>query len=266
MTVNPFRPGQVSRISLLPEDVDAIAFWTRNPAPLMPHLGRLEERGYFYYFLYTLLDYPSLLDPDGESLLRKEERFRRLSDRLGPHRVLWRYDPVVIGSLTGPDFHKERFRAIAKSLEGYTDRVIVSFMDPYRKTRRRLQEAEREGGFRLFTEEEILPERGGLLEEFRSVAETYGMRLSLCCEESKPGDPVLPSAHCVTSRPHLADLDGEAKRDAGQRKLCTCSPSRDIGMYESCPRGCVYCYATANFPKARSNRARHNPDHPFLLA
>ena len=55
---NPFNRNQVTRISLKPEDVDAIVFWTRNPRPLMPYLDELDSRGYRYYFQFTILGYP----------------------------------------------------------------------------------------------------------------------------------------------------------------------------------------------------------------
>jgi len=59
---NPFNPTQVSRVSLKPQDVDVIVFWTRNPRPLFPFLTELNESGYGYYFQYTLMDNPRLLD------------------------------------------------------------------------------------------------------------------------------------------------------------------------------------------------------------
>ncbi|NMA27085.1 MAG: DUF1848 domain-containing protein, partial [Burkholderiales bacterium] len=48
-------------------------------------------------------------------------------------------------------------------------------------------------------------------------------------------------------------------KDPGQRQACRCAPSRDVGMYDSCPAGCVYCYAVRDFNQARLNRRRHDP-------
>ena len=54
-TRNPMDPHQISRISLSPEVVDGIVFWTKNPAPMLPKLPLLE--GYPYYFQFTLNAY-----------------------------------------------------------------------------------------------------------------------------------------------------------------------------------------------------------------
>ena len=106
---NPYNRNQVSRISLGPEDVDAIVFWTRNPRPLMPYLDELDSRGYRYYFQFTILGYPREIDPKSPAAATAVEAFRELAERLGPRRVIWRYDPIVFTGITPPAFHQENF-------------------------------------------------------------------------------------------------------------------------------------------------------------
>ena len=113
---NPFNRSQVSRISLRPEDVDVIVFWTRNPRPLLPALDELDDRGYRYYFQYTLLDNPRTLDPKSPPVDAAIATFQTLAERIGPARVIWRYDPSVLSSATGADFHLERYARIAAAL------------------------------------------------------------------------------------------------------------------------------------------------------
>jgi len=136
---NPFNPLQVSEISLRPEDVDVIVFWTRNALPILPHLKELEERGYRFYFLVTLMDNPRVIDAGCPPLNEGLRTFRDLANRIGPERVVWRYDPIVFSSLTDPDFHMRAFRRIAGWLEGCTSRCIISVVHPYRKAQRRLR-------------------------------------------------------------------------------------------------------------------------------
>ena len=107
---NPFNRNQVSRISLRPEDVDAIVFWTRNPRPLMRYIPELDSQGYRYYFQFTILGYPREIDPKSPTAAAAVQTFHELSERLGPTRVIWRYDPIVFTGLTPPAFHRENFQ------------------------------------------------------------------------------------------------------------------------------------------------------------
>src|SRR5512135_950390 len=97
---NPFNANQVKRISLLPEEVDVIVFWTRNPRPLFPFLKELDVRGVRYYFQFTLLDNPRSIDPKTPPAESALQTFRALSEQVGPARVIWRYDPLVLSQIT----------------------------------------------------------------------------------------------------------------------------------------------------------------------
>lgn len=142
---NPIHPQQVARISLRPQDVDVLILCSRNPLPLFPHLEELDERGYRYYFHVTLMDNPRLIDRKAPALETALVTFRRLSARVGPQRMIWRYDPLVFSEITPPEFHRRTFETIARSLDGHTRRVMVSIVDMYAKTRRRLLSLEQHG-------------------------------------------------------------------------------------------------------------------------
>ena len=129
---NPFNPAQVSEISLRPEAVDALVFWTRNAAPLLPHLAELDARGYRYYFLYTLTGYPRVLEPGVPPREEALATMRRLAECLGPDRLIWRYDPIILTTITPPAYHAENFARLAATLRGATSRVKISFFDEYR--------------------------------------------------------------------------------------------------------------------------------------
>ena len=43
LTRNPRNPHQISRISLTPEEVDGIVFWTKNPTPMLDRLSVLKD-------------------------------------------------------------------------------------------------------------------------------------------------------------------------------------------------------------------------------
>jgi len=265
---NPFNARQVARVSLIPADVTAVVFWTRSPRPLLRHLDELDGRGYRYYFQHTLLRNPRWLDQGGPALPAALDTFRRLAAHVGPARVVWRYDPLVLSDQTPPAFHVEAFGQLAAALRGSTRRAVISLMTPYRKAQRRLDTAEQAAGARL-TPTAALPEGDieRLMRQLQQIAAAHDMALTSCADESGLARFGVEAGRCVDDRllRELFGLDVPGAKDPGQRAACGCVPSRDIGMYDACLFGCAYCYATSSFERARANYRAHNPASPSLL-
>lgn len=261
---NPFDRNQVAWISLKPEDVDAIVFWTRNPRPLMPYLDELDSRGYRYYFQFTILGYPREIDPRSPAAATAVEAFRDLSERLGPRRVIWRYDPIVFTGMTPPAFHQENFRRLAESLRGHTRRAVVSVVDMYRKIEKRLKKLEG-------TPAAVRPCDAGdfemLMRGLAGLTGENGMEIVSCAEEIDLRPFGILPGKCVDDRviAEAFDIDVPGTKDPAQREACGCVVSRDVGMYESCLSGCRYCYATKSFDRAKANFDSHDPSSPSLL-
>jgi hypothetical protein len=261
---NPFNPGRIARVSLEPEDVDAIVFWTRDPRGLLPRLADLDARGYRYYFLYTLVDYPILLEPHSSPFRGRLLRFRRLADRLGPERVIWRYDPIVLTRRTDPRFHLSAFERIAKELEGCTKRCVISLMHEYAKLRARMRALESEGFLPVRLDESQL-ER--LMVAFRDISHARGMAVTSCApEQDLARFGILPGS-CIDTHliERLFSITLSDRKDPGQRPACRCAVSRDIGAYDTCHAGCPYCYATGSHENALRNRKAHDPRSPALV-
>jgi hypothetical protein len=146
--IHPFT-GRLERVSLLPQDCLAIVFWTRNSAPLLPALGDLEAAGHVPFFHFTVTGYPKPLESHNPELDLSLRRLRELAERVGPESVIWRYDPIVVSSVTPVAFHLERFASIAQRLEGVVRRVYFSFVDSYGKTRRNFERLRRAHGVRF---------------------------------------------------------------------------------------------------------------------
>ena len=261
---NPFNRDQVTRISLRPEEVDAIVFWTRNPRPLMPHLDELDSRGYRYYFQFTILGYPQELDPKAPPAETAVETFRELAERMGPKRVIWRYDPIVLTGLTPPAFHQENFQRLAESLRGHTRRVVVSIVDMYRKIEKRLKKLE---GTPAALHPCGVVELAPLMHKLAELARENGMEIVSCAEEVDLRSFGILPGKCVDDRviAEAFGIEVPGTKDPAQRNACGCVVSRDIGMYESCLFGCQYCYATKSFDQARLNFESHDPRSPSLL-
>lgn len=136
--VNPFNQKRYA-VSL--ENTRAIVFWTKHAAPLIPFLDEIEGRGFHFYFQYTLNDYEvEGLEPKIPALDRRIETFLSLSQKIGPSRVIWRFDPIILheGQSARDILHK--IWNLSKRLRGATEKLVVSFADVnvYRKVQRNL--------------------------------------------------------------------------------------------------------------------------------
>jgi len=261
---NPFNRDQISRVSLEPPDVDGIVFWTRNPRPLFPYLSELDDRGYRYYFLYTLMANPRQIDPGSPPAETSIETLRELSRRIGQRRVVWRYDPILLSNLTGPDFHLRSYRRIAAALKGYTTRSVVSIAHIYRKIQKRIACLAKQGIHLLPYDEKVL---SPLMSSLAEIASENGMEIQSCADELDLHRFGIRPGKCVDDDliSEVFGLDFKAKKDVCQRKQCGCVASKDIGMYDSCLFGCSYCYATGSFERAKANYRMHDPGSASLL-
>jgi len=259
---NPYG-GPPFTVSLKPEDVDGFVFWTRNAEPFLPVLKSVQRRGMPFYIQYGLLGYPAALDRSTIEAPRAINDIGHLTDAFGPGRVVWRYDPVVLSSLTPMAWHEHQFGRIAAALEGKVDEVVVSFLQVYRKTARNLNAAARDHGFSW--EEPIEAAKVALLTSLKGIAAHHGMTLTVC------GQPefldVAGEARCIDPA-RLSRVAGReiAAPSKSHRSGCACAASRDIGAYDTCLGGCAYCYAVASRKTAQANHARHDPEGEFLIS
>jgi len=255
MTRNPLNPRQVRRVELLPETVECIVLWTKEPAPAYAMLDLLDARGFMYYFQFTLTPYGRGIEPglrDKAELLRE---FQRLSRRLGRERVIWRYDPIMFGGEMTPEWHAEHFARMCAGLEGYTDTVYISFADQYRHLPR---------GLIGEISEETMRYTASLL---APSAREHGMRMRACCERADLSEYGIEPGRCVDGElaARLGGRTVDMRRDTAQREGCHCVRSVDIGAYDTCPRGCVYCYACRSERTLDRNIALCDPRGEFLL-
>jgi hypothetical protein len=264
---NPFNLKQVSYVSLKPKDVDVIVFWTRNPQPLFQYLTELEARDYLFYFQFTILNNPSSLDSNTPPLTIALRNFKELAQRIGPQRVIWRYDPILFSNVTTAQFHQETYERIAAELKGFTYRSIISLVDLYAKADKRLRELSKEGINLEIYEDHKDPEFDKLMRGIVRSANNNGMEVVSCAEKMNLSAYGIQRGKCVDDVyiKEVFGLNVTGKKDVGQRKACGCVVSRDIGMYDTCLFGCLYCYATRDFGRARTNYAQHQADSPSLV-
>ncbi|MEJ3600049.1 DUF1848 domain-containing protein [Vibrio vulnificus] len=264
LTRNPFNSNQISRVSLLPADVDAIVFWTRNPRMLMTHINELDDFGFNYYFQYTITAYPKLIEASVPRPHRAIDTFIKLSDRVGPDRVIWRYDPILVSNLVDLDEHKRVFAKIASMLYGKTKKVVISFSDFYKKTERNLSSVD---GLRYVDITQNRDMLTDLVTYMSFVARKYDMLIETCAEEIDTKELGVTHGKCIDDNliNKLFAVPVKNIKDRNQREACGCIKSIDIGVYNTCLHECSYCYATFNKQSVLENKAKHDPFSPFLI-
>lgn len=258
---NPFNARQRQYVSFARCRV--IVFWSKNPAPLLPCLEEVHQRGYQFYFQYTLNDYTDTgLEPGLPPLEQRLATFAALSAHLGAHRVIWRFDPIIMGGGLTPQSLLERFTRLGERLAPLTSRCVFSFVDAYAKSRRSL--AALDPTLRPPTPEEMHCVASGMAE----VAKGWNLPLATCAEAvdmralgiapNRCVDPELLLRLCPGDTPLHRACAGALRgiRDRGQRPACGCAPSKDIGSYNTCTHLCAYCYAN----HSRQSVLRHARD------
>ena len=257
---NPYGGGAYE-VSLAPGAVDGFVLWTRNLRPLLPDLDRVRQVAPFTV-QFTVTGYKRSLETSVITAQEAVEQLRELRRRFGPRAAVWRYDPVVFTTELDAAAHEAGFAALARALKGTVDEVVLSVMHPYKKTRRNLDRAAAHHGF--LWRDPPPEEKRHLLSRLALIAREQGMAPTLCSQPELVV-PGLGEARCIDAK-RLADVVEHAidARESGNRAGCRCSLSRDIGAYDTCPHGCVYCYAVADRDRAVSNFRNHDPEAATL--
>jgi hypothetical protein len=242
------------RVPLRPEDISAIVFWSKNYAPLLPKLDQIDRttKNLFFHFTITGNTDLELRVPDFRETVKD---YLYLTKRYSPDHIVWRFDPLSITDKLSFEVHEERFAAIAGLLKGHTSRCIISYAHPYRKMTRNLEKYTSHRLLELSKEEQQR-----YAERLARRADAYGIRLSSCCNDHLLSDRI-DKARCIDgamlSLLFRTPLDTRA---AASRKECGCTKSVDIGAYDTCGHGCMYCYANTDQEKASRACQEFEPD------
>ena len=253
---NPYDFQSVTRYSLSPDVVDLFAFCTKNPAPMLPGMDALKDYGQYWFVTITPYGRDIELNvPDKEKVM---EDFKRLSDIVGINSVGWRCDPILLTERYTLERHIDDFRHMAKTLSGYTQSCVISFIDLYRKVRRNFPEAEEVGK----------EERITIGKAFAEIGKEYGITIRACAEGTELEPNGVDCGGCMTvgtfekALHAVLDVPKRKNQRGGQ---CACVLGTDIGAYDTCAHFCRYCYANTDAERVRRNMKAHDPDSPFLI-
>lgn len=264
---NPFNANQRQIVSFA--ETKAIVFWSKNPAPLIPHLDEIGDMGKKFYFQFTLNDYESEgLEPGIPALETRIATFAHLAPK---YPVIWRYDPIVFGDRLTMNRHLQIVERLMHSLGEFTDKLVFSFVDLYGRVASYL------GGHNSELRAPTLREMADFSGELTALRDKIAphLKLATCAEtdidfatlgieKNSCIDPALINELCGheifkkkrarKSGTQLSLVETPAskkqpamifEKDKGQREACQCAPSKDIGSYRThpCKHRCVYCYA-----------------------
>ncbi len=252
---NPYNPNQVSRYRLDPEVVDCIAFCTKNPAPMFPYMDLLKDYGQYWYV--TITPYAKDIEPNVPDKHKLLEDFKELSEIVGINSIGWRYDPIFLSDRYTKEYHLRAFEQMAKTLEGYTNTVVISFVDLYPKVVRNFPEV------RKVTKADRLE----LGEAIIKIAADCGMTVKPCAEGDELAQFGADCSGCMKISDYEAAIGSRlnAPKTKGARAECACYLSCDIGAYNTCLHLCRYCYANAEPEIVMRQNKMHDPSSPLLI-
>lgn len=253
---NPINKNKVSKISLLVEDVDCFIFWSKNPKPFLTRLFELEK--FKFYFQFTINSYGSEVEPLVPKIDLLIDTFVQLSKAIGKEKVIWRYDPILLSEKYTIEYHLQVFEFIAKAVGPYTEKCVISFLDIYQKCNRTLKEF----GIKAPQEGEIVL----LCEKLKEISTKYNLILETCAENIELEHLGIKYGRCIDNVliERILEKRINVGKDKNQRGACKCIESVDIGSYNTCQHGCLYCYATANHQKTTDLFKLHSSTAPLL--
>lgn len=285
---NPFN-GEHLYVSF--RDTLVVVFWSKNPYPMLKHIDFLNENVRNYYFQFSLNDYEKEgYEGNVPRLDKRIDTFKKLSDRIGPEKVIWRFDPMLLTENIDTNEILQRVKYIGDQLKGYTKKLVYSYADIhiYKKVEANLKKENIP--YREFTNNDMHAIAAGLQE----MNHDWKYEIGTCSEKISLEEYGIVHNKCIDDDLMIKLFSHEAKlmeflgveivqpdlfsehpevfkhkklKDKGQRELCGCIFSKDIGQYNSCPHECVYCYANTSKEIAKKNFKlyRENPGTDMIF-
>ena len=292
--INPFN-GKPTYISF--SNTSVVVFWSKNPAPVIPYLPVLDRLNIGYYFLFTLNDYEQeQFEPNVPPLAERIETFKKLFEKIGKEKVIWRYDPLMKTSNLDVKELIRRIKKIGNAIHPYTEKLVFSFVQigRYKKVQQKLlKETNQFDKTNLLQAEFSKAEKTETAKQLNALTQNWGIQLASCAEELYLLNCGIQANKCIdddlmrrlfsydtklinflntgdahnfnqnvlfSDKPTRADF----LKDKGQRSTCRCIYSKDIGQYNTCPHLCKYCYANVSGESTLKNFRKHDPENESI--
>ena len=250
---NPYYHKQVSRIYF--NNVDLIMFCTKNPQPIIKYLNIIKKPILFHI---TLTPYKKDIEPNVKDKRKIIEDIKEISKIIGKNNIYIRYDPIFISNKYNIEYHKKAFKKICTLLDGYINKIIISFLDEYKNVKNNIN---------ILKYKELTPndyKEIGI--SFSNIAKEHNITVQTCFEEENLVQYGFIKGECL-SHELAYKLTGKSYKNwtARKGKKCNCVEMVDIGYYNTCNHLCKYCYANYNEKEINNNIKKHNPYSSLLI-
>lgn len=250
---NPFNPKLISRINF--SDVDMIMFCTKNPLPIIDYLKEIEKPILFHI---TLTPYLKDIEPNIPDKKLVIDGIKKISEIIGKENVVVRYDPIFISDKYTIEYHKKVFDRLCSKLDGYIEKIIVSFLDDYKNVRNNLKVLK----YKEFLENDY----ESIGKSFSTSAKEHNITVQTCFEDRNLVEYGFVKGECL-SHELAFKMTGKTYKDWTARRggKCGCVQMVDIGVYNTCGHFCKYCYANFDEKQVKDNMRKHNPKSSLLI-
>lgn len=246
---NPFNKRNITRIYF--KNIDAILFCTKNPIPIIKHLKEINKPILFHI---TLTPYKKDIEPNVPPKGKIIEGIKQISKIIGKENLYIRYDPIFINKKYTLEYHIKSFNHMCELLNGYVDKIIISFIDDYKNVRKNNLK------YKELTKEDY--EKIGTT--FSKIAKQNKMTIQTCCEKNNLTQYGFIKDECISFN-KIFKITGKTNLKKWKERPCNCVKTIDIGEYNTCNHMCKYCYANFNEEKVLENMKKHNKNNSILI-
>ena len=252
---NPYFPHQVTKYILDPQAIDIICFCTKNPKPMLSRLDLIKD--YKQFWFVTITPYNQTIEPYVPNKNEIIRSFIELSKKIGSHCIGWRYDPIFLNDYYTIEYHLRIFEKMCQKLTGYTPQCVISFIDLYQKTKKNFKEVQE-----VSQKNQIY-----LCQKFVEIGKKYNIEIYTCHENESLKTTGVHTSGCMNQQIIERALGHSLKlpKINEARQGCRCLLNNDIGIYNTCLHGCLYCYANYDRVTVLKNVKMHNKKSPFLI-
>ena len=230
-------------------------FCTKNPRPIIPYLKDIKKPILFHV---TLTGYHKDIEVNVKDKKEIINDIKEISKILGKSNVYVRYDPIFLNDKYTVDYHIKAIKKLAEELEGYIEKIIISFIDDYKNVRKN----ERVLNYRKFKEIDYKT----LGENISRECHKHHIRVHTCFEKRNLVEYGFDEEVCL-SHELAYMLTGKKYPNWKARRegLCNCVNIVDIGVFNTCFHFCKYCYANFKEEDVLKNRKLHDVNSTMLI-